>query len=205
MTSRSSLLLFVALLSVSGLILPSALLAGSTSCNSITGIGGLVANCGFETGEFTSWTTIPAASGSDFEVDFLNPHSGIYSARFGATAGLNDYIFQNLATTAGDTYDVNFWVDGSEGANGQFVANWNGSNILTLTGPIAGGYTDYNFLVSATSSITQLEFGGNTLFHFYYLDDISAVPTATPEPSSILLLGTSFLAAAGIMKRKIFS
>jgi hypothetical protein len=86
--------------------------ANSTSCSPVTGNGGLVASCGFETGSLGSWTTILAPTGSDVGVANVDSHSGSYFAFFGATFLGNDYIFQDLATTPGITYDVNFWLYG---------------------------------------------------------------------------------------------
>jgi hypothetical protein len=182
--------------------------AGSMSCNSITGNGGLVANCGFETGTLSSWTTIHAALGSDVGVANVDAHSGTFSAFFGASDLMNDYIFQDLATTPGVTYDVNFWLYGqfADLPSAQFVALWNGSStpFFSVLGPkMPTVYTDYNFLLKATSTSTELEFGGQSVEGFYNLDDVSVVATttATPEPSSLLLFGTSLLGLAPLRKK----
>jgi hypothetical protein len=83
---------------------------------SVTTGGGpnLIVNGGFETGDFTGWTTTPAASGSFFGVvnngvPFL--HSGNYAAMFhGETEDSFDSISQTLATVPGLTYTVDFWL-----------------------------------------------------------------------------------------------
>lgn len=137
-----------------------------------------------------------------------DPHSGTYAARFGSVDGLNDYIYQDLATTSGTIYDVNFYLDASQGVTGEFVALWNGTIFFTQPGDLPGGYFDYNFLLPATSGSSRLEFGGNSPPSYYYLDDISVVPTAlsaTPEPSAIFLFATGLMAIGGSIKRRILS
>src|SRR6267378_1982555 len=82
---------------VSGLGSGSAL-AQPSICDAIT--GNLVKNCGFETGDFTDWTTIPAvpANNSNFGVDNRLPNSGTYAAFFEATGTFDDTITQTLTT-----------------------------------------------------------------------------------------------------------
>jgi hypothetical protein len=182
-----------------GLAMPTFASTASV-CDAVS--GNLVNNCGFELGNFTDWTTTAASSGSAFNVTNITgatggPNSGSYDARFGATAGINDYIDQSFATTAGDYYTVSFYV--STNANGgvgtgQFVANWNGGNILTITnatqtgtGPDTAGYDLYSFIEQATSGTSDLEFGGNNKTSYYHLDDIVVTQntSAVPEPSSV--------------------
>lgn len=55
-------------------LLTAAILLGATA--RLTSAN-LVANPGFETGDFTDWSTFAASTGSNFGVDSSNPHSGI--------------------------------------------------------------------------------------------------------------------------------
>ena len=169
--------------------------ASSSICGAVS--GNLVLNCGFETGDFTDWTVTPAATSPDLEVTNNVPNSGTHDARFGAASGENDLLDQSFATIAGDSYTVSFYVDSAQGVSptGQFVANWNGGNILTITGangtgtgPDTAGYEFYTFTETATSTSTDLQFGGNTHASYYHLDDVVVTQNATsavPEPSSI--------------------
>ena len=69
----------------------------------------LVVNGGFETASFFGWTQI-----GDTNFDGVGPgpadaHSGFWSAFFG-TDGATTTLSQNIATTAGQTYEVSFFL-----------------------------------------------------------------------------------------------
>lgn len=168
--------------------------ASSSICDVAS--GNLILNCGFETGDFTDWTVTNAATSPELDVTLNIPNSGTHDARFGAAGGENDLLDQTFATISGDSYTVSFYVDSeAASATGQFIANWDGGNILTLTGangtgtgPDTAGYEFYTFTETATSTSTDLQFGGNTKQNFYHLDDVVVTQNATsavPEPSSI--------------------
>ena len=70
----------------------------------------LIANGGFETGNFSGWTTLPASSGSDFGVNSNYPNSGTKDAFFGATGQYNDSIMQTLPTVEGQSYKIDFYL-----------------------------------------------------------------------------------------------
>ncbi len=140
--------------------------------------GNLVANCGFETGDYTDWVTTSASVGSDFGLIKYNVNSGTFAARFGALDGQNDYIDQHLPTIVGHSYKVSFYVDASRlNLGGEFVANWDGTNILTIIGQRGGGFQLYSFTLTATSNNTDLQFGGYSEPAFYYLDDVMVTDT----------------------------
>lgn len=170
----------------------------------------LIVNGGFETGDFTGWTQ------SGFFIDTTNPDSGVYDASTGcsgascATVGdpNSAFIYQDVATTVGTTYDLTFFYD-----SGQLPAF--GSELLVLFGdPTAsslstvvdfvdvdtsGAYAEYQGTVTATALTLQLEFLGRQDLDFYYVDDVSlnAQISAVPEPSPFLLvlLGAFSIAA----------
>jgi hypothetical protein len=142
----------------------------------------LVTNGGFETGTFSGWTVTPAASGS-WIVIFTNPHaghSGNSFAQFLSFGGLDDRIAQNLATTPGESYTLDFWLRSFQE---EFRVDWNGTTVFDITPATAPtDWTEFTTTVTATASSTPLAFRGRGSF---FLDDVSVVPT--PATSGALL------------------
>jgi len=93
----------------------------------------IITNPGFETGDFTGW----ALSGdlSFTAVDDFSPHSGRFSAGLATsvrTPGSTGSITQTLATTAGVSYDIEFWVNTAVTPN-FFSVSFDGIVLDSLT------------------------------------------------------------------------
>jgi hypothetical protein len=166
------------------------------------GAAELVQNGGFETGNFSNWTTTLASSGSLVGVSSasgvpsVQVHAGTYAAYFGATGTQDDSISQTLATVAGQSYTFSFWLDHPFGrSTNDFSAFWDGgAPVLSLTNSLLFPYTQYSFTETALTSSTVIRFSGLENPAYFYLDDVSVQgPQSVPEPISLFLFGAGLM------------
>jgi hypothetical protein len=168
--------------------------------------GNLVVNCGFETGDFSGWTT-----GGNFAFtsvqngpyyDYPGPNSGTYYAVFGPV-GSDGTLSQTLTTNPGDSYTVSFYLDAVGDVTSDFSAYWNTDVLMSVGNPNTGDvWTQYLFTVIGTGSDTiQLNFRDDPAY--IALDDVVVLDagTAIPEPGSLGLL-ISGLAVVILARRR---
>jgi len=173
------------------------LLLGLTICLPGTAMANLVTNGGFETGNFTGWTTIPASSRPWLGVYSTNwgftwYHTGTYGAAFGAEGTQDDTIKQTITTVPGQTYFFSFWLKNIWGnPPNDFTASWDGIPLLSLVTSGAFDYTQYTYLVTATGTSSTISFAGLEPSGAYALDDVNV--SAVPLPASVLLLGSGLM------------
>ncbi len=121
---------------------------------------GLVLNGDFATGFFNGWTLAGDTTGTyvdDGTQSFISPYPGYEEAALG-TSGASGSISQNIATTAGGTYFLSFWVDNPFSDPAKFLVSWNGHTLFSTTNLNAINWTNMQFVVSATHTNTVLEF-----------------------------------------------
>jgi hypothetical protein len=157
----------------------------------------LIVNGGFETGDFTGWTT---GANSFPEYLVTSPvNSGQYAAQIAGYSYNPDTLSQTISTTAGQHYTLSFWreVDGG-GPTELLNVYWDGNQIFSETNPGARPYEQFSFDVVGTGSDTLLFQCANDP-SYTYLDDVSLNPsiTAAPEPASLALLGIAGVCLAG--------
>jgi hypothetical protein len=178
--------------------------AGVFSCSSVQ--ANLVANCGFETGDFTGWTT-----GGNFEDTGVSnsfyvyaPNSGTYFAYLGPV-GSDGTLSQILATIPGVSYTVSWYLGSDGGTPNDFNATWDGTTIFSQSNlpGTDGGYNLYTFNEVASGNSTNLTFGFRNDPGYLALDDVSVSNGgSTPEPGALALMAAGLLGLAFLRKRR---
>ena len=172
--------------------------AGAAQADTIT-------NPGFETGDFTGW----ALSGdtSFTLVDNFSPHSGSFGAFLGTSAGTpgsTGSITQTLATTAGVSYDIEFWVNTAVRPN-FFSVSFDGIvldsliDITTSSSIQPPFYKLFSYTALASSPSTDLVFTFRHDPWGWDLDDVSVTPV--PEPGSLRLFAGGLIMLLALRRR----
>ena len=179
--------------------------AGPVSiCNAIS--TNLVANCGFETGDFTSWTLsgndVPMELGNLYGVegidplDGISPHSGSDQAYFADLVSNATTLSEAIVTIPGVFYQISWYLAQDTAPAGTysnlFSASFGSTSLTSLAAVPVEGYTSYTLSAMATSASTVLSFTlGDDLGEFLLDDVVVSTGSATgvsPEPGTWLLL-----------------
>jgi hypothetical protein len=165
----------------------------------------VVQNGGFEAGNFSFWTlTGDTGSHVDYNgsISGIPPHSGSYLAALGQ-AGSVGYISQTLPTVANQEYLLSVWfnnptnilqISGGQITNNtpnEFSVSWNGSTLFDQVNIGPTGWTNLQFLVTASSASTVLQFGERVDPWYLGLDDVTAVPITNPSFRSVAKMSNS--------------
>jgi hypothetical protein len=145
----------------------------------------LVQNGGFETGGFTDWTL----NGYGFNFTFvtngvyfpsIQPHSGNYFALLGQTGYLGT-LTQNIPTTPGQAYLLSLWMNSPDGQQyNEFSVSWNGNILFDGVNMPALGWTNLQFIVTATTISTPLQAGFRDEATYLGMDDVSVAAIRVP-------------------------
>jgi hypothetical protein len=180
---------------------------GAASLPFILVVGPLVQNGGFEAGNFTSWTQSGDTAYTSVTSNSSFVHSGTYGADLGPSGSLG-YLSQTLPTFAGQNYLLSLWVDNpgssSDATPNQFLVQWNGTTIFNQTNMPYTTWTNLQFIVTATSASTVLQFGFEDTPYYLGLDDISVTPIPVPAFRATTITSSTFNLTWGTMAGLVY-
>jgi methionine-rich copper-binding protein CopC len=156
-------------------------------------------NGGFETGGLDGWAQSGDTGYTDVltgPADGVTIHSGGHALEIGPTS--LGYLTQTLATTAGASYTLTFWLSHPYSvSSNEWLVRVGGATLMDVRDAGNFGYTQFTFTFTATGSSTSLQFGMFDQVGYYYLDDVSVTtggpltygftitaPPAAPLPSA---------------------
>jgi len=185
---------------VASLAVPHAAKASPSICDAIA--GNLVQNCGFETGDFTGWTTgeISFSQYVDTAANSVQVNSGLYAAQIAGFSFGPDTLTQTIATTVGQLYSLSFYrYQGLFGPTISLDVLWNGNPVFSELNPgPPEQYQQFSAQVVGTGSDT-IQFVSANDPDFTFLDDVTL--SSVPGPATLALLGLG-LAGLGFLRRK---
>lgn len=158
----------------------------------------LIRNGGFETGDFAHWEL--SGSRSFTGVSSFAPHDGVFAAFMGPF-GAEGSLAQTVATEAGATYEISFWLRNEVGGTNFFQASFDGAPLLLdLQAEAAFPFRRYSFVRMAGGDAATLRFTYRNDPSYWHLDGVSVtrLNAAIPEPAgwAMMIAGVGLVGAA---------
>ncbi len=170
----------------------------------------LLSNGSFQNGDFSGWTEggnfedTEVVSGPFYVYPGGQDADGFYAVL--GPVGSDGTLSQTFSDTVGAHYTFSFWFASVGDNPSDFTASWDSTNVLgPLSNPNTGvNWTEFSFTEVGTGSDT-ITFSFRDDPAYMALDNVSVSQSTgtTPEPSSLLLLGSGLLTVGGVIRRKL--
>jgi hypothetical protein len=180
-------------------VLSAAVLCVFASHTPALGGNNLVTNGSFEIGFYEGWTVPPNIfpPNSNAQYFSINADGGADGTQYAIMGSTNlRFISQILPTTAGQDYELTFWMRRPDNFPGTFQVRFEGQVVLSTGAPLPDGLNWFQFTVPLHANINGsfIEFGQHAFPLYHYLDDISVVPVPAPSAAAVLLMAGSAVA-----------
>lgn len=166
---------------------------------SVSANAAIITNGGFESGDLTGWT----CTGADLcavQSDFT--HSGSYAVWGFDNSGFGT-LSQTFATTAGSTYDLEFWTNAYNTSAGNILRySIDALAPVTVDTTTDWLYNDSSFVATSTSTTLSFLFETDSGTGQWRIDDVAVNLSSVPVPAAVWLFGSGLIGLAGFARRK---